>query len=126
MSRLHRNILALSTLFISLAYAEIRIPGTWVTWRGPHQTGVSDETGLPSSWSPEGENLVWKAPFGGRSAPIIMEDRLYMVNVADEGEQEQERVLCLDANTGKKIWEYRFNVYGSDVPPHRALNRQCP
>ena len=120
MSRLHRSLLAVSILFISLAYAEVRIAGTWANWRGPHQSGVSDENGLPSSWSPEGENLVWKAPFGGRSAPIIMEGRLYMVNAAEEGEQEQERVLCLEANTGKRIWERRFNVYGSDVPPHRV------
>ena len=25
----------------------------------------------------------------------------------------------LDADTGKKIWEYRFNVYSTDVPPRR-------
>jgi outer membrane protein assembly factor BamB len=28
--------------------------------------------------------------------------------------------VCLDANSGKTIWQYRFNVYGSDVPPHRV------
>ena len=28
--------------------------------------------------------------------------------------------MCLDADTGKVAWEYKFNVYQSDVPPHRV------
>ena len=27
--------------------------------------------------------------------------------------------MALDADTGKVIWEHRFNIYQSDVPPHR-------
>ncbi len=27
--------------------------------------------------------------------------------------------MALDADTGKVVWEYRFNVFQSDVPPHR-------
>ena len=70
-----------------------------------------------------GENLLWKAPYGGRSAPIVMNGRLFMFNSAGEGETLQERVLALDAETGQKIWEYRFNVYSTDVPsaPHRVV-----
>lgn len=28
--------------------------------------------------------------------------------------------MCLDADTGKVVWEYKFNIYQSDVPPHRV------
>ncbi len=28
--------------------------------------------------------------------------------------------MCLDANTGKMVWEYKFNLFQSDVPPHRV------
>ncbi len=28
--------------------------------------------------------------------------------------------MALDADTGQLIWEYRFNVFQSDVPPHRV------
>jgi len=28
--------------------------------------------------------------------------------------------MCLDANTGKVVWEYRFNIFQSDAPPHRV------
>ena len=28
--------------------------------------------------------------------------------------------MCLNADTGKLIWEHRFNIFMSDVPPHRV------
>ncbi len=28
--------------------------------------------------------------------------------------------MCFHADTGKLLWEHRFNVYQSDVPPHRV------
>jgi len=27
--------------------------------------------------------------------------------------------MALDADTGKVVWEYKFNNFQSDVPPHR-------
>jgi outer membrane protein assembly factor BamB len=91
----------------------------WPDWRGPARDGRSAETGLPTRWSKKGENLVWKAPYGGRSTPIVMSDRVFLFNTAGEGETMQERVMCLNANTGKLLWEHRINVYESDVPPRR-------
>ena len=97
----------------------------WPEWRGPNRDGVSTETGLPSRWSPAGEGLAWKAPYGSRSTPAIFGNRLYLwnasVDTVKEREKTQERLLCLDADTGKLIWEKRFNVFHSDVP--RASRR---
>ena len=92
----------------------------WADWRGPARDGISSEKGLPAKWSPAGENLAWKAPYGGRSAPIVMNNRVYLQNTASKGETEQERVMCFNADTGKLLWEHRFNVFLSDVPPHRV------
>ena len=39
----------------------LAVPADWSNWRGPQRDGTSDETGLVSSWSPGGENLIWKA-----------------------------------------------------------------
>jgi len=94
--------------------------GDWAEWRGPNRDGVSTEKNLPVKWSPTGDNLAWRAPYGGRSAPIVMGDRVYLQNTAGKGETEQERVMCFNADTGKLLWEHRFNVYLSDVPPHRV------
>ncbi len=91
----------------------------WAEWRGPARDGVSTEKNLPVKWSPTGDNLAWKAPYGGRSTPIVMGDRVYLTNSAGKGESLQERLMSFDADTGKLLWEHRFNVYLSDVPPHR-------
>jgi outer membrane protein assembly factor BamB len=90
----------------------------WTSWRGPSQNGVSPETGLPATWSDEKgqeQNFVWKAPFGCRSTPIVMKGRVYINNQVGEGVNEQERVMCLDADTGKVIWEKRFGVFLTDI-----------
>ena len=32
---------------------------------------------------------------------------------------EQERLMCFNADTGKLLWEHRYNMFTSDVPAHR-------
>lgn len=53
-------------------------PG-WPQWRGPRRDGVSDETGLLSSWPPGGPKLLWKIDGLGTgwSSPIVVGKRLY-------------------------------------------------
>jgi outer membrane protein assembly factor BamB len=106
-------------LLLALCAAEA-VAADWYEWRGPRRDGVSAEKNLPASWSPAGENLLWKAPYGGRSTPVVMGGRVYLFNASDRGERLQERLVCLDADTGRLLWERRFNVYLSDVPPHRV------
>ena len=93
--------------------------GDWPEARGPNGDGVSNETGLLEKWALNGQNFLWRAPYGGRSAPIVMGNRVYVQNPAGRGPTLQERVMALDADTGKVVWEYKFNVFQSDVPPHR-------
>src|ERR1700737_4245194 len=107
--------------FASLSRAQqIGSVGDWADWRGADREGDSREKRLPEKWLPSGQNLAWKAPYGGRSTPVVLGDHLYLQNTAGKGETEQERVLCLNADTGKQIWEKKLNVYQSDVPAHRV------
>ncbi len=106
-------------MFFLVPADRVRSGSDWTDWRGPARDGISLEKGLPTRWSPKGENLAWKAPYGGRSAPIVMGGRVFLFNTAGEGESMQERVMCLNADTGKLLWERRLNVYESDVPPRR-------
>lgn len=94
----------------------------WPYWRGPEMNGISRETNLPESWSPEGENLLWKSEeYGTRSTPIVMRGKLYFLcRHNPHTKQEAEKVVCADAATGKKIWENIFNVYTTDVPDTRV------
>ncbi len=97
--------------------------GDWVHWRGPQQTGYVTGQNLPDSFDLETTGkggLVWKAPAGGRNAPLLMGNKLFVYGARDaETPYEGERVSCLDANTGKGLWEYKVNVYHSDVETSR-------
>ena len=103
-----------------LGAQSISVAGDWPDWRGPNRDGTSGEKGLPGRWSLSGDNLAWKAPYGGRSTPVILGDRLYLENTAGARETEQERLMCFNADTGRLLWEYKFNVFQSDVPAHRV------
>jgi len=113
------NSRILTFFILASLQSSLSIARDWPEWRGPSRDGTSRETGLPTKWTPAGEGLVWKQPYGGRSAPVIMGGRVFLFNSAGEGETMQERVMALDANTGKLLWEHRLNVYESDVPPRR-------
>jgi outer membrane protein assembly factor BamB len=100
-------------------------PHDWPYWRGPEYNSVSRETGLVDNFNPEGgegSNLAWsRADLGGRSTPIVLNGRLYTITRAEpETAREQERVVCVDAASGKDLWENRFNVSLSDVPDTRV------
>jgi len=106
----------LISIYLNLCLAFAVVAGTdWAEWRGPARDGISTEKNLPAKVSPTGENLAWKAPYGGRSAPIVMGDRVYLQNIAGKGETEQERVMCFNADTGKLLWY--VNTYGEGVTP---------
>jgi outer membrane protein assembly factor BamB len=92
----------------------------WYQWRGPEQNGVSREKGLPDKWSPEGENVVWKQPYGGRTVPIVMNGRVYVINDSGDGLNEQERVMCFDAKDGHVVWEHKFNVWLTGIVSDRV------
>src|SRR5438876_10707587 len=75
--------------------------GDWPEARGPNRDGVSQETGLVDKWALNGQNFLWRAPYGGRSAPIVMGNRVYVQNPTGRGPDLQERVMCLDVDPGK-------------------------
>lgn len=112
--------LAVTNCVMAIVCAGAVLQADWLEWRGPKRDGTSTEKNLPASWSPAGDNLAWKAPYGGRSGPVVFGDHVYLYNVVGTGDTAQERLVALDANTGKRLWEQRFNVFLSDVPAHRA------
>ncbi len=96
------------------------LAGEWTGWRGPHQNGVSDETGLPASWSRDGENLIWRADFEGRSSVIVFDGRACAIGRLGEDIERQERVTCWNAENGTLLWQKSYTVYQTDVPWNRV------
>ncbi len=92
----------------------------WSTWRGAAGNGTSTATDLISSWSKEGEGLVWRDDWTGRSTPVAVAGRICANGRLGDGVDRQEAVACWDAGSGKKLWERRFNVYHTTVPWNRV------
>lgn len=117
----------LSSLAVVLSVSTASFAGDWTNWRGPFQTGFSPETNLPAKWSPQGENLIWKAPIGSRSTPLVVKNRVFILNytaeqvktasgeLIDNPRTIQERIMCLDADTGKTIWEHVVPIFHTDI-----------
>jgi len=75
----------------------------WPQWRGPARDDISSETGLLQSWPEEGPPKLWSFENCGigYSGPAIVDDRLYILG----SREKEELLLCLDAITGKQLWE---------------------
>lgn len=111
---------AAGVVALALASAAGLAAADWPHWRGPRHDGTSPETGLVASWSPAGENLIWRADFTGRSTPVVFAGRVCATGRAGEGVTREEVAACFDAGSGEKIWERRFPVYHTTVPWNRV------
>lgn len=125
------SLVTLSTFRPSWADASTK-GSNWPQWRGPASQGVSEEKNLPTEWS-SSKNIQWKTPIPGRShsSPIVWNNRIFLTTAVegpvvtgakavehmDEGKPWRHpdsvggdhsqvfKVLCLDSDTGKLLWE---------------------
>jgi len=77
----------------------------WPQWRGPDGNGQSRET----EWDPASiatPKVLWKADIGrGYANVVIQGGRLYTAGLISNG---GFTVFCLDAATGRRIWQRSF------------------
>jgi outer membrane protein assembly factor BamB len=121
-------------LCLAIESALAKVSTNWRQWRGPEGQGVSVEKGLPAEWS-ETRNIKWKTAIAGlgHSSPIVFGKRIFLTSALD-GEvipgrpagvthklldgtdfvhpdavganfRHTFKVICLDRDTGKIIWE---------------------
>ena len=102
--------------FLGLLFAaSSAYPADWPSWRGPAQNGVSEETGLVKSWSP-----IWHAEFTGRSTPIVLDGRVFVIGRRGEGISQQGVVAAFDAQDGTLLWEHAYNIFHTTIPFNRV------
>jgi outer membrane protein assembly factor BamB len=93
--------------------------GAWRQWGGPNRNFTTDSTGLAETWPEGGPPVLWSRPLGtGHSAILVDEGRLYTMYRAGNGKSgggrrqgpwdAEEKVVSLDAATGKTIWEHTY------------------
>ncbi len=99
-----------SAFLFCVAFSSPTAAENWTEFRGPTGQGHSSETGLPINWGPR-TNVAWNVPIDGHgwSSPIYYNGRLFMTAAVPgpSGDQDDQslRSLCLDAKTGKQIWD---------------------
>lgn len=118
-----------STRFFAVALAAaslVSLAGDWPRFRGPDGAGVSNETGLPTTWDDAGNNVIWKAPLPGygASSPIVEGNRVYLTCYSGYGfdaeepgnlDQLERHVVCYDLRNGNQIFDQPFKV---EQPEH--------
>lgn len=105
-------VATLGSLLVSTIIYAAPVTG-WLNWRGPEQTGMSRETGLPDKVDPK--NPLWRVEFPGQSTPVIANGKLYIMGYLGEDADLQEGVACFDAETGQKLWQQLYNDFISDT-----------
>jgi outer membrane protein assembly factor BamB len=100
-------------LFLCLALPAFAAgPADWPWWRGPTRDGVAaPDQDVPLKWG-ETENVLWKAPVPGRGhgSPTVVGDRVFLATA--ETDRQAQSVLCLDRQTGKKLWQTDVHAGG--------------
>src|SRR4029079_13330419 len=69
---------------------------------------------------PAADALAWRVPIASRSTPVVFNNRIYLYAPFGDIAHRQERLVALDAATGKTLWERLFPVYLTDIPAHRV------
>ena len=125
------TLLALTATAAAQEAGDPTADGHWPGFRGHRARGVAEGWETPVEWNvATGENVLWSTPVPGlaHSSPVVWGDRIFLTTaVRKDGEAELSslygspgygagesvpdegphlfQVLCLDANTGKLLWE---------------------
>lgn len=105
---------------------DVKTPANWPQFRGVGAAGVADGQFPPTTFDvPKGKNVRWKTPIPGlgHSCPVVWGDKLFIttavgdpkatlrpgqygdVDSVKEEVEHEFRVMCLDKNTGKVLWD---------------------
>lgn len=96
----------------------------WPQWLGPKRDSIWSETGIVQAFPKGGPRVLWRVPISsGYSGPAVANDCVFVTDrVLDKGAvnptdpfdtkvtvASKERVLCFDAGTGRKKWQYEYD-----------------
>lgn len=84
----------------------------WLSWRGPNQNGVSPEHYKNPKVKTD---PAWVYDSNGRGTPVICDGKVFSWGYRGKDGDLVELLTCLDAATGKKIWEHEFQDFLSDT-----------
>ena len=95
------------SLFVSFFFSNsFAAADDWPHWRGPDYDGISKETGWDAQFGNQGPKVLWQFDAGmGFSAISVANGKAYLTG----NKNDVDIVYCLDAESGKQIWQYTYN-----------------
>jgi outer membrane protein assembly factor BamB len=106
---------------LTLAVAAPAAADDWPQWLGPKRDSVWRETGIIDTFPAGGPKVLWRTHVaGGFAGPAVADGRVYVADYVTEGNVKKEtfdrtsftgkeRLLCLDARTGKEFWKHEYD-----------------
>jgi len=95
----------------------------WPQWMGEQRDGIWREAGVRKDLSDGDAKVHWRVPVSfGYAGPSVAKGKVYvpdfvMVDDDFDGKSQSahprkgnERILCLDAETGKVLWKHEYEV----------------
>ncbi len=112
------GVVGVASLLVLTTFA---VAADWPQWMGPGRDDHWAETGILEKFPEGGAKILWRTPIaGGYAGPAVVGQRVFVTDFVrasgdsknDPGGRAQakgsERVLCLDAATGKEIWKHEY------------------
>ncbi|MFQ5718373.1 MAG: PQQ-binding-like beta-propeller repeat protein [Acidobacteriota bacterium] len=110
------GVASVAALFTATPTPAADPEAVWNQYGGPHQDFVAPAGELASAWPAEGPRTIWSRPLGdGYSAIVVQSGRVFTMYRAGE----QESIICMNASTGKTVWEYRYDSAPRPGHAHR-------
>ena len=99
---------------------ELRL--SWPSFRGPSGSGISTHKDIPTEWDAASDKgIVWKTPIPlpGFNSPIVWKDRVFLAGAT----KQRREVYCVDAATGKILWQKEVASTGADSAKPIKVNK---
>ena len=112
-----------SVAALFLATMSVSLGDDWPQWQGEGRDGIWREAGVRKDLTDGGAKVLWRTPvswgYAGpavANAKVYLPDFMFMEDEFDGGSQGGqprkglERILCLDAKSGKQLWKHEYEV----------------
>jgi len=96
-------------LFLIVIMSAQNFADDWPQWGGPQRDIVWRESGILKTLPTDGLlPRVWSVEVGeGYSGPAVAAGRVYLTDRVRSS--QQERVLCVDAASGRQLWKHEYS-----------------